>query len=240
MTVTATALRELHRIHRQLSDLRSRLGRGPKQIRAGENRVAVAETEFNTAKQTQTAAKIASDDKQLQLKQREDRIEDLKAKLNTANSNKEYQTLKEQIAADLQANSVLSDEILEMLDKIENQQAELTKLHDEMDGAGAELAKVRGRVDGEREGLESELNRVTEELKQVETSLPVDFRRDYDRISQARGEDALAQVDGETCGGCFTTLTPQTMNELYLAKPVFCKSCGCLLYLPENRSVGGK
>ena len=50
---------------------------------------------------------------------REDRIEDLKAKLNTAASNREYDTLKEQIAADQQANAVLSDEILEGLEQLD-------------------------------------------------------------------------------------------------------------------------
>ena len=46
----------------------------------------------------------------------------------------------------------------------------------------------------------------------------------------------LAQVEGEVCGHCYQKLTAQTMNELYLSRPMFCKSCGCLLYLPEDRS----
>ncbi len=33
MSVTAAALRELHRIHQQLAELRDRLERGPKQVR---------------------------------------------------------------------------------------------------------------------------------------------------------------------------------------------------------------
>ena len=52
------------------------------------------------------------------------------------------------------------------------------------------------------------------------------------------GEGALAAVEGEVCGGCYHKLTPQTMNELKMSKVVFCKSCGCMLYLPEERSVG--
>ena len=41
------------------------------------------------------------------------KLDDLQAKLNMAQSNKEYQLLKDQMAADKQANSVLADEILE-------------------------------------------------------------------------------------------------------------------------------
>ncbi len=47
------------------------------------------------------------------------RIVDLEGKLNTAASNREFSLLKEQIAADEQANSVLSDEILEALEQLD-------------------------------------------------------------------------------------------------------------------------
>jgi len=47
------------------------------------------------------------------------------------------------------------------------------------------------------------------------------------------GEDSLAPVEGGCCGGCSQTLTVQMLNLLKLDKPVFCMSCGRLLYLPE-------
>ena len=46
MTVTAEVLRELHRIHRQLSDLRDRHQRGPKQLRASEASVKKMEADL--------------------------------------------------------------------------------------------------------------------------------------------------------------------------------------------------
>ena len=70
----------------------------------------------------------------------------------------------------------------------------------------------------------------------VDDARPVPFG-EYDRVATARGEAALAQVDGEVCGSCYQTLTTQMMNVLYLSKPLFCKSCGALLYLPEDTSV---
>ena len=240
MTISAASLRELHRIHRQLSDLRSRLDRGPKLIRATEANFSRLESEMAGAKEVYTMARVASDDKQLQLKHREDRIADLKFKLNSANTNKEYQALKEQIAADEQANSVLGDEILEALVKIDDLKEVVSQAEASVAKAKAEAEKTRKRVDEERTGLESELGRVQDELKQAEAQLPLDFKAEYLRICQARGEDALAEVEGETCGGCYRILSPQTMNELYMSKPVFCKTCGALMYLPEDRSVGTK
>ena len=74
-----------------------------------------------------------------------------------------------------------------------------------------------------------------DELENAEVGISGDFKRDYNRIITAKGEDGLAQVEGENCGGCYQMLTAQTMNELYMAKPVFCKSCGRLIYLAEGR-----
>lgn len=239
MAISAEALRQLHRIHRQLSDLRGRMERGPKQLRAGEANVASLDQQLVASKQALVKAKVAADDKQLQLKQRETRIADLRGKLNVANNNKEYQAIKEQIAADEQANSVLSDEILEALETIDELAAGVKTAESNLAKSKSELEKTRQRLAAEQPQLEGEIARVNDELKRVESLLPADFKNDYNRIIAARGEHALAPVEGESCGGCHQMLSPQTMNELYMAKPVFCKSCGCLLYLPEDRAVGG-
>ena len=236
MPVSASALRELHRIHRQITDLKGQLERGPKQIRAAEALLERLETALGSAKDALTRTRVLADGKQLQLREREGRIKDLQVKLNTCSSNREYQALKEQIAADQQANSVMSDEILDALERIDVLQAEFTKIQSERDKAAEGLQSLRVESEDKLKRLESELGRVTQELGQAERALSADFRAEYDRISRARGEDALAQVDGETCSNCYHMLTAQTINDLLLSKPVFCKSCGALLYLPEDRA----
>jgi predicted nucleic acid-binding Zn-ribbon protein len=234
MSVSASALRELHRIHRQITDLKGQLERGPKQIRAAQSVLERLETALVSAKDALTRTRVLADGKQLQLREREGRLQDLQVKLNICSSNREYQALKEQISADQKANSVLSDEILEALERIDVLQAEFTKIQSDRNKAADGLQSLRGESEGKQGRLDSELRRVTQELAQAERALPADFRAEYDRISRARGEDALAQVDGEMCGNCYHMLTTQTINDLLLSRPVFCKSCGALLYLPED------
>jgi uncharacterized protein len=235
MSTPTGALRDLHRIHRQLTDLRERLERGPKQLRAAEGSVQKMETELQQTREAAKRVRILADEKQLQLKERELRLKDLRGKLNACSSNREYQALKGQIGADEQANGVLSDEILDALVRMDELAAKLKSADANLHRVKEEAEKVTSRVNSEQELLQSEMVRVQAELKQAEQFLHEDYRQEYERLSKARGEQALAQVEGETCGGCYQTLTAQTMNELYLARPVFCKSCGCLLYLPEDR-----
>ncbi|MCP4192856.1 MAG: phospholipase [Planctomycetaceae bacterium] len=236
MSVSATALRELHRILRQLSDLRSRLAGGPRQVRIGEVNVEQLEAGVTAAKETVTKTRMSADRKELQLKEREGRITDVKTKLNSCSSNREYQAFVEQIAADEQANSVLSDEILELFDKVSEHQEKVTKATSALEKGQNELNAIRNRVDSERESLEMDLARLTKELDAAEAQLPSDLKLDYQRIVKKRGAEGLAPLDGQCCGGCFTTITTQTLNELMLTHAVFCKSCGCLMYLPEDHA----
>ncbi|MCA9175578.1 MAG: hypothetical protein KDB14_13930 [Planctomycetales bacterium] len=232
--VSAETLQTLHRIHIQISELRSRLERGPRVVAIAEKSVQTFTTAREQAKEELKRARMKSDEKQLQLRQREARVEDLRTKLNGCASNREFQTLKEQIAADEQANSVLEDEILESLDGIDQIVQQVAERDQQVNNAQRELEDVRNRVANERDGLQGELSRVEAELQQVEATLPGDFRAEYKRIANARGEESLAPVEGEFCGGCNQKLNPQMMNELMLSKPVFCKSCGVLLYVPEE------
>ncbi len=237
MSVSAAVLQELHRLHGQLSDLRSRLERGPRQIQAAETHVHKVDQDLEAAKEHVKRTRITADQKELQLGEREGRIVDMRAKLNSCTTNREYQTFLEQIAADEQANSVLSDEILELLDKVNELQGGVERVQLQKQKLEQELESVHRRVDDSRATLEMEITRLTEDLAAAEQKLPADYRIDYQRLVNARGAEAMAPLDGDCCGGCFQTVTPQTVNELMLSKPVFCKACGCILYLPEERRI---
>jgi predicted nucleic acid-binding Zn-ribbon protein len=234
MTISAEMLRELHHLHQMVANLKGRLDRGPLQVQAGQANVKRFEEALATAKDAAKKAKMKCDEKQLQLKTNEARINDLKSKLNACTTNKEYQALKDQIAASEMANSVLSDEILEMFDKNEELEAAVKAATDVLGKGREELDKVTRRVSDELATLETEYKDAKGKLSAAESKLPVSFKADYDRVAKARGDEALAPLDGETCGGCSVAVTLQMINDLRMSKPVFCKSCGCLLYLPEE------
>src|SRR5690606_3679608 len=135
-----------------------------------------------TAKENVKRNRLSTDQKELQLKEREGRILDLKAKLNSCSTNREYQTLLEQIAADETANSVLSDEILELFEKTTELQEVVSQITSDKEKLERDLEAVKRRVDESRAGLESEVARLMEELSAAEAQLPPDFRRDYERV----------------------------------------------------------
>jgi len=234
MTVTLEALRTLHRIHKQLSDLRERLERGPKQIRAWQAKVNQAQSELEAIRLEAKNARLTADRKNLDLKSGEGKINELQVKLNAANSNKEYAAFKEQIAAAEMAGSVLSDEILETLERIDELEKEAAEAEKRVGEARAELEKVQAEVAGKAEKIESDLGRLEAELKAAEDKLPADYKVEYDRQVRSKGESALAPMEEGVCGGCYHQIRPNQLNELYMGRPIFCHSCGRLLYLPEG------
>jgi uncharacterized protein len=231
-SVEAGVLRTLHRIHQQLADLRERRARGPRQLRNADAHVAHQQEILTAIEGEEKAARMAADKKQLDLKAAESRIADLGLKLNMASSNKEYQALKEQIAAMEMANSVLADEILELLEKIDAIHPKIAEAGAALEQAREKAAQTHSQVERELPLIEADIARLEADLKETEVALPADAKELYQRVVRQRGEDALAAVEDQTCLGCFTGVPLNAYNQILLGCPVFCKTCGRLLYIP--------
>lgn len=234
--VNIEIMRTLHRIHTQLSDLQGRISAGPRQIAAHTAQVETVEAGKTGVLEEIKKAKMAADQKQLQLKSAESKINDLGAKLNACKTNREYQLLTEQIAADKMATKVLEDEILEGLERIDTVKKTLPSAEAAVAAARQTLAEIKARVATEATQLDSEVRRLGVELAVTERELPDDVRNLYDRAVKQKGAEGMAPLEGESCGGCFRQITGNMYSELLTGKVVMCRSCGRLLYLPERVS----
>ncbi|MBN2291478.1 MAG: phospholipase [Pirellulales bacterium] len=232
------SLRTLHRIHRQLTDLGGRLRRGPNLVRAHEANLVKREAELEAAKKASTDLKVANDAKQGRLSDGEEKIKKLKTQMNTAASNREYQGLKEQIAATEMANSVLADEILEGMERIDESTEKITETEKIFNVTKAELDKAKQQVQEEEPLITADITRLEAELAEWEDRLDGDFKKLYERISRVKGEDALAPLKGEYCAGCNKQVPLNNIANLMLddPKPIVCGGCGRLLYVPEGWS----
>ena len=232
--VRLDVLRTLHRIHRQLNDLKERLDRGPKQTHATEANVKRCEEALVRLRDDLKTIRKGADQKQLQLKSNEDKIKDLKRKLNTATSNREYQILKEQIAADEMANSVLEDEIIEILEQSDTFQPKIAEQEAAVAAAKDKSASVHVEVQKQEPLILGDIQRLEDELKRCEVELPPVIRDVYQRMVRQKGEDALAEVVDGCCGGCNQQVPINIQAEIRMSHPSFCRTCGRLLYLPED------
>ena len=223
-------LGRLHSLLQQLTEIGDRMRRGPIKIRLAEtNRDGFVKV-LEGKKEELLAARKEARAKQSQLDDREAKLADLQSKLNTAESNKEFQLIKDRIAADEQANSCQADEIFETLEKIDALEAEVQTATENMEKSQSELDAIDAKVTAELKELEIQESQIKEDLAQSEKQIHSDLKGPYRHVVKTKGEEALAETDLSTCGNCHQTIRPQVVSELKMQKAVICVGCGAILY----------
>ncbi len=231
----AETLRTLHRIHEQLRDLHERATRGPRLAKAREANLARLQAQWTEIQNKAKDLRIKTDEKQLQLKSSEVAIERRRQQQREAKDNREYQALGDQIRADQMAMSVLEDEILENMEKLDQLAAQIKQAEQDLAKAQAEAAAADRQWQEEAPLIQADIQRLEAELERTEADLPEEFRDLYRRLVKAKGKDALAAIRNEFCEGCHQHVPLNLIAGVMLGKPICCKSCGRLLYLAEDQ-----
>lgn len=227
-------LKSLHELHRQHQEVHEELDRGPKLIRARQAASQQKQADLDAQRDRQKHLRMSADKKSLQLKTNEAKISDLRAKLNQASSNREYDALRTQIDADKMANSVLEDEILEALEQVDGCQISCKRLEQELAACKKEEERVTAEVNATEQRLRGRANELATALAEAEKHLPGDAVAMYRRLVQAHGAGALSEVVNKVCSACYVQLPPQMFLQLKSGQLLFCKTCGRMLYPGED------
>lgn len=231
MLEAVTDLSLLHDLHLKLQAVNEELADGPRQIRVREKKVAAAKQQVADREAELKAARSIADQKNLDLKTREAKVSDLTAKLNQATSNKEYDAIKSQIAADTAASAVLEDESLEAMERVDATKDALTEDKQAVEAAEKRLADYKAEFAEKKKVLDEKAAELSEKIKQSEVLIPGGLLREkYQRLVKSTGADAMASVEDGACTGCYTQIPMQNQVLLNQREIVFCGSCSRLLY----------
>ncbi len=237
ISVSLEVLRALHRIGRQRADLESRLRRVPALIAAHRNLIETKEAELAGLKRQQKEFRILVDSKQGRLQDGEAKIQKLRMQLNAASNNREYQALIEQIEATTMANSVLSDEILEGFDRLDEFEVKVAAAEQKAKETRQKSEAAIAQAQESEPELKKELRHLEEEFSEARTKATREFLAEYERIVRLKGEDAIAPIIGSSCGACHQTVPLNEINKITLEELVICRSCGAILYTAEESVV---
>ncbi len=234
MSTTAAGLKALHHLYLRLHDLNQKLDQGPKRVQLKEQFASIQEDKLNSEKDLVVQLKKQVQQKNLDLSSNEAKILELKGKLNSAASNKEFDIIKGQIEADTMANSVLEDEILELMDKIDSAEEEVQSWVRKKDQAIEDAKKTAQEFESARNSLDQEIKECQLAIADSEQIIPENMKVLFDRLVRSHSAGALATVEGKYCSACNVLIERQLQVELNSGRFVFCKSCGRLLYLDES------
>lgn len=221
---------ELQRIDREIGELARELaelpGRVEKQRLEGEILQANHERSRKEIMRLQSEANRLADE----VAAGEELLRKYTTQLNIAKTNKEYNAIKNQVAAQKAFNGKVETKALEALEELERRQEQARQLAAQVEAQKKELEQLRARAETGSVALRKRLEALQKERTRKQEGMDAEYLELYERAHTSRGE-ALARLQGRVCGACFIQLPPQTYNEvLTSASLVLCPSCGRLLY----------
>ena len=235
MPSTASNLRELHQLHQRAKALRDRLNSGPKTLAARQTTLATRQKAVEEAHKAEQDAKVAVKRHAHTMQVQQGRIDDFTVKLNTVKKNEQYKAIQTQIANDRNAMEKTEGEYLEAMERVDQMKAAKHEADLELKKANDDVEALKALLAANAEGQKAQLAELEAAIVDAEAIIPEEQRDRYRRTVKQRGADALAEVDGSACSGCFTTVTAQNMNELINGHSLlFCMTCGRILYLSEE------
>ena len=176
----------------------------------------------------------------IQLKQLEDKIEDLRIKRKTTQASmfsgkiknpKQLEELQMETDALKRYILQLEDEQLELMIAFESAENTEQKAEKTLTKIKATTVQENSEMLGERKTLEAELERIMREKEAVLTSIPEENLKLYQRLRKSKHGTAIAAVSDGGCSICGQALTPADLQSIRVSdRLVFCPSCGRILF----------
>ena len=203
--------------------------------------IKVAEESFEAKKQNLALLEKNSLDlqkhrkeKELELATNAEVVKKLQGQLYSLKTNKEFQTMLQQIADTKADGSVIEEKILisfEDSDKIKAQiDQENIKLRAEEKVFLEEKKKVELRI----KEIDDHLNQLQSQRKQVTPGIDSKMLAEYERILSSRDGLAIVTVIDNSCGGCHMLVPPQVINLIKMYEHIVtCEVCNRIFYIAE-------
>lgn len=228
---TGELLRELHRLQLKVHELREEVERAPRRLKVAQTKIDNQQKLLAEVHDAVKHLKVGIHEKEVSIKDNLAQIEKHQSQMKAITSKKEYDALRHEIDNERQANRVLEDQILEVMEQIEKKSAEQPLIEKALQTAKDEYKKCEGEITGRQGDLGKQLVEAQAALKAVEAQMNDDLRKTYTRLLGAFGSDALSPIQDRSCAGCNAEATQQQLGDARNGRIVTCKSCGRLLYV---------
>jgi predicted nucleic acid-binding Zn-ribbon protein len=227
----ADLLREIHRLHLHVRDLKNEIDDAPSALAAQKNRVTRAEEGLRSAQDTLKKLKVTAHDKEGALKAVFQQLAKYEKQRNEAQATKEFEALQHEIDHVKKQAATIEEEILAALSEIDERTAKLPEVEKSLAQVRAEAKQYESETQERETNLTNALERAQAELAALEEQLPVDIQPIYRRLIESYGADGMAAVQNKTCAACYSTLTAHHFRQLEGGRFLQCQTCSKALYL---------
>ena len=171
--------------------------------------------------------------KEQDLKEREERIDKLRARAGDLKSNKEYQAHLFEIELAQQEKGTVEERLLELMDRAEALQKSVREHEDRLAARRRDFDAEQARLQAEQQVMEAEVERVSAESKALADRLAPGHRQTYEYLRTIRKGLAVAALKNGTCQGCRLSLQPQLVADIRKNEKILtCTYCQRILFSP--------
>ncbi len=177
---------------------------------------------------------VRKNEKETDIKAKEEAVNKHQAQLYTIKNNKEYTALQNEIDSIKADISLLEEEVINLFDEIETAQATREKEKKILDEEKQKVETEKTGIKAEGEQLSKQLDGLNAERTALAGSVDTAVLKQYEKIRENRGRLAIVPVKGDLCGACNMLLRPQVINETRIGKNiVYCENCARMLYAAD-------
>lgn len=225
---------EVQKIDIEISSLEKEKELKPLVLDSYRREIEEKEEELKSLEKEIKSLKVEIKEKELELKSAEEEIKSLHQKLLQVKTNKEYKAILNEITGKKADNSLIEDNILALMEKLDQKELSLNRVKEELKIAEQKFLEEERKVKREIAQLESEIDKKNAQRKEAAVKVEQELLLVYERLLKSRGGIAIVPVINDACGGCHLSLRAQIINEIKKSdKLVYCEGCSRILYLNE-------
>ncbi len=225
---------QLQEIDSAIVQKRIETERLPEEIRRHRRPLEEAERAYAKVKQRHDSLEKKRKEKELELKEINDRIERLKARTSEIKTNKEYQAHLKEIESVEKEKYLVEDDILYMMEEQEEVSGALKAALTQIEEEKGRLQSIQKELDARGAAIGRELEELKQRRAVLVRMIPADLYDRYMDVLQKSNGLAVVEARDEVCLGCNMSIPPQLYVEIKTADGLIqCPQCGRFLYRKE-------
>jgi hypothetical protein len=203
----------------------------PQTIASLEEDLKREEEKFRLAKEGLEKLQKDRRKREKDLEEEVDRVKKAEARVLEIKTNKEYQAVLKEIDNAKKLNRQREEEILDILEKLEESQKQITRGEKELEEKRKEKERQVTDLRQKESSFEQEMAGKVQQKEQKEKEIPPELLSRYRMLAEKRQGIAVARVVQGVCQACHMNLRPQLYIDLQKQDSlILCPNCSRMLF----------
>lgn len=173
-------------------------------------------------------------EKELELATNAEAVKKLQSQLYSLKTNKEFQTMLQQIADTKADGSLIEEKILISFEDSDKIKAKVDQENLKLKAEEKVFLEEKKKVELRIKEIDERLSQLQSQRKQVTPGIDPKMLAEYERILSSRDGLAIVTVVDNSCGGCHMLVPPQVINLIKMYEHIVtCEVCNRIFYIAE-------